>query len=188
MEYEIKQRLSAQIGIGYAQKGIDIGYELFSASIDSENNTVKKSYQFNRDLRLDYISIPLVFQYTLDRKDRFYAVAGFYNSIAVQFLIKESLTATNTQTFGSSGSLIGSSESKNWTTDAYAGLFDAGLLAGIGINLPLTKKMVAGIDIRSAVGLINVPKKYEEYGFQSFSDTSKNISLETGIKLQYRLQ
>jgi hypothetical protein len=47
--------------------------------------------------------------------------------------------------------------------------------------------MTIGIDIRSAVGLTNIPKKYDKYGFQSFSETSKNISFETGLKLQYTL-
>ncbi len=44
------------------------------------------------------------------------------------------------------------------------------------------------MDIRSAVGLISVPKKYEEYGFQSFGETSKNIGYETALNLQYLLK
>lgn len=187
MDYEIKQRLSAEIGLGYTQRGIDMEYNLHSTSINSDNNTVKLFYQFNRNLRLDYISLPLTFQYKLDRKERFYVLAGIYNSIAINFLIKESLVTTNQQTFDSNGNYLSSSKSDIWTTDAFANRFDSGLLAGFGINLPLTTKMILGIDIRSAVGLIKVPKKYEDYGFQSFSETSKNISFETGLKLQYIL-
>jgi hypothetical protein len=187
LEWKIKQRLSAEVELGYIQKGIDMEYYLHTTSTNSDNNTVKLSYQFNRNLRLDYISVPLTFQYKLDRKERFYVLAGIYNSIVVNFLIKESLVATNRQTFDSFGNNINSSEDKTLATDAYASLFDSGLLAGIGVNLPLTKKIVIGIDIRSAVGLLNVPKRYKAYGFQSFSETSKNISFETGLKLQYIL-
>jgi hypothetical protein len=188
LDWVLEKRLSAEIGLGYCQKGIDMEYNLNSTSINADNYTVKLSYRFNRNLRLDYIVIPLTFQYKLDRKERFYVLAGIYNSIAVNFLIKESLVATDEQIFDSSGNQLGSSEGKSWTTDAYAGLFDLGLLAGIGVSWPLTKRMAMGIDIRSAMGLINIPRRYEEYGFQSFNKTSKNISFETGLKLYYILK
>src|SRR5690606_7426355 len=155
----IRPRISAQIEIGYTQKGINIGYELHNTSINSNNHTVNLDYHFNRNLRLDYITVPLTFQYSLDQKERFYAVAGIYNSIAVNFLIKESSVITNKQTYTHSGQLIGSSESENWTTDAYANRFDAGLIAGVGVNLPLSKKLEIGMDVRGSLGLIDVPKE-----------------------------
>jgi hypothetical protein len=188
LDWTLNQRFSIELGLGYTQKGIDIEYNLHTTSINSDNNTVKLSYQFNRNLRLNYISVPLTLQYKLDRKERFYVSAGFYNSIVVDFLIKESFVVANRQTTDSFGNNISSSEGKSWTTDAYAGLFDSGLLAGMGVNLPLTKKMTIGLDVRMAVGLTNVPKRYKTYGFQSFSETTKNISFETGLKLQYILK
>lgn len=187
VDYEIRPRISAQIEVGYTQKGINIGYELHNTSFNSNNNTVNLVYQFNRNLRLDYITVPLTFQYRLDQKERFYAVAGIYNSIAVNFLIKESSVITNKQTYTPSGQFVGSSGSENWTTGAYANRFDAGLIAGVGVNLPLSKKLDIGMDVRGSLGLMNVPKGYEKYGFQSFNKRSKNISLESGIKLQYSL-
>lgn len=187
MDLEIRQRLSAEIGLGYTQKGIDIEYNLYSTSINSHNNTVELSYQFKRNLRLDYISIPLTFQYKVGRKERFYVMAGIYNAVAINFLIKKSLVSVNQQTFDSYGN-INTSGSETWTPDAYASLFDTGLLSGFGVNFPVTKKVTAGIDIRGTVGLIDIPKRYEEYGFQSFSETTKNISFETGLKLQYKLK
>lgn len=187
LNWKIKQRLSAELGLGFTQKGIDVEYNLHTTSINSDNNTVKLSYQFDRNLRMSYLSIPFTFQYTLDKKERFYILAGIYNSVVVDFLIKESLVTTNRQTFDPSGTNVGTSEDKSWTKDAYADRFDSGLLAGTGINLPLAKKLIIGIEIRSALGLIDVPKRYKEYGFQSFSETSKNISFETGLKLQYIL-
>ncbi|MEX2567814.1 MAG: hypothetical protein WD431_17840 [Cyclobacteriaceae bacterium] len=79
-------------------------------------------------------------------------------------------------------------ESKSSTNDAYANHFDSGIITGFGLNLPLTKKMIIGIDIRSALGLIRVPENYDEYGFQGFRETSKNIGFESGLKVQYNLK
>lgn len=188
VDYEIRPRISAQIEVGYTQKGINIGYELRNTTINSDNNTVNLVYQFNRNLRLDYITIPLTFQYRLDQKERFYAVAGIYNSIAVDFLSNESSVITNKQTYTPSRQFVGSSESESWSTVAYANRFDAGLIAGVGVNWPISKKLDLGLDVRGSLGLINVPEEgYENYGFQSFNKRSKNISLESGIKLQYSL-
>ncbi len=103
MSYEIKQRLSTEIGLGYTQRGINIQYSRHSTSINSSNNIVKLSYQFNRNLRLDYISIPLTFQYKLDRKEYFYISAGIYNAVAINFLNKESSVTTKRQTFDLTG-------------------------------------------------------------------------------------
>jgi hypothetical protein len=166
VDYQIRSRLSSEIGVGYTQRGIDLEFKQFTSSTNSDNNTVNLSYSFKRNLRLDYISIPITLRYELDKKNRFYVIAGIYNSFAVNFSINESLS----------------------TTAAYASFFDSGLIAGIGFNFPLTKKMTIGLDMRSAVGMISIPKKYDEYGFQSFSSTSKNLSFETGLKLLYVLK
>lgn len=188
VDYQIRSRLSSEIGVGYTQRGIDLEFKQFTSSTNSDNNTVNLSYSFKRNLRLDYISIPITLRYELDKKNRFYVIAGIYNSFAVNFSINESLVTVNRQTLDSSGNMKSMEESKFSTTAAYASFFDSGLIAGIGFNFPLTKKMTIGLDMRSAVGMISIPKKYDEYGFQSFSSTSKNLSFETGLKLLYVLK
>ncbi len=188
VDYQIRSRLSSEIGVGYTQRGIDLEFKQFTSSTNSDNYTVNLSYSFKRNLRLDYISIPITLRYELDKKNRFYVIAGIYNSFAVNFLINESLVTVNRQTLDPSGNMKSMEESKFSTTAAYASLFDSGLIAGIGFSFPLTKKMTFGLDMRSAVGMINIPKNYGEYGFQSFSSTSKNISFETGLKLLYVLK
>jgi len=188
MEWELEKRLSAEMGLGYSQKGIDMKYSMYSTSINSDNATTKLSYQFNRNLRLDYIVIPVNFLYKLGRKERFYVLAGIYHSIATNFLIKTSLIAIEEQTFDSSGQLKTHAVSNSMHKDAYASIFDSGLVGGFGVNFPLTKKLMLGMDIRSAVGIISIPRKYEEYGFQGFNQTTKNINFETGLKLLYLLK
>src|SRR5690606_3056689 len=44
-EFKIKQRLSAEAGLGFTQRGIDMGYNLSSTSLNADNNFVTQSYQ-----------------------------------------------------------------------------------------------------------------------------------------------
>jgi hypothetical protein len=186
VDFELEPRLSGQIAVGYRQKGINMSFGLQNSTVNSDNSMVTLDYRFNRNVRLDYITVPLTLQYQLDQKKRFYGVAGVYNSLAVNFLINESLVATKRQIVGSSGQAV-TSESESQVAVAYANRFDAGLLAGIGLNLPLSRRLDIGVDVRGSLGLLNVPKAYENYGFLGFSKSTKNIGLETGLKLQYTL-
>lgn len=188
LDISLKDRLSVELGLGYSQKEIDMKYNYYSTTINSDNSTTELSYKFNRNLRLDYIVAPVTFQYMIDKKQRFYILGGVYNSFAVNFLIKNSLVITNKKTYDSSGQLSKEEEGKTADPKTYAKIFDAGLIGGVGVNFPLTEKMTIGLDLRAAVGLVNIPGKYEQHGFQSFSESTKNLSFETGLKLLYALK
>lgn len=188
LDIEIKERLSIETGLGYSQKGINMAYSQHSTSTNSDNTEVtEQSYYFNRDLRLDYIVVPVTFQYKIDRNQRFYILGGIYNSFAVNFLIKNSLVTVNRKTYNASGELKTESESNAVDEKTYAKVFDAGLVGGFGVAIPISEKIKIGLDLRSSLGMINVAGKYNEYGFQSFSQNTKNINFETGLKLQYAL-
>ncbi|MDQ3393123.1 MAG: PorT family protein [Bacteroidota bacterium] len=187
MDWEIKNRLSTQVGLGYAQKGINLNYSL-ETTTELPNTTEKLSHRFNRNLRLDYLVIPLTLEYKLDKKERFYVLGGIYNSILVNFLIRESLVETTEQIYFNSDGVSSTSESYQYGFPVtYASRFDSGLLAGFGINWPLTQKWTIGADIRSGIGLISIPRKFDTNGFQSFHERSKNISFETGLNMRYIL-
>lgn len=187
LQWEVKKHFAAQVGLGYSQKGIDMDYKLHSTSTDANGNSVELDYQLKRNLKLDYVVIPITLQYDVGKKERFYVTGGIYNSFAVNFLIKESSVTYNKRTVDASGNTT-TSTGESRDTNAYANIFDLGLLVGLGVNWPLTQKMNLGIDIRSSLGLMSVPARYEEFGFLSFSETTKNISFETGVKLQYILK
>ena len=187
LEYEITQRLSAEIGFGYTQRGIDIEYGFTASDVDSDNNTVNLSYTFNRELRLDYISIPLTLQYKLDNRDRFYLIGGVYTSMAVDLFIKESMVTIDRQFFDPSGNNTRIQRSSHWMSISHINKYDGGFIAGFGMNLPISQKLSVGFDIRTAIGAMNVPRKYEEHGFQSFSESAKNIGLETGLRIRYNI-
>lgn len=106
--------------------------------------------------------------------------------MAINFLIKVSLVTTKRQIVGSSGQAV-TSESESQVAVAYVNRFDAGLLAGIGLDIPLSDRLDIGLDVRGSLGMLNVPKAFENYGFLGFSKSTKNIGLETGLKLQYGL-
>lgn len=187
LDLELEKRLSAEVGLGYSQKGINIKYTRYATSINADNSRAELSYQFNRNLRLDYLVVPVTIQYKLGRQERFYVLGGVYNAIAVNFLIKESLVATNEQFFDPAGQFSQGSTGNAINGAAYANIFDAGLVGGFGVNIPLANKMMIGIDIRSNVGMVSIPAKYEEQGFQSFKQSTKNINFETGLKIIYPL-
>lgn len=193
LDIELKERLSIECELGYSQKGINMKYRQHSTSMNSDNTEVtEQSYYFNRNLRLDYIVVPVTFQYNIDKKHRFYILGGIYNSFAVNFLIKNSLVTVNEKTYYSSGEFNGQlkTETKSNSVDekTYAKIFDSGLVGGFGVNIPLTENIKIGLDIRSTIGMISIAGKYEEYGFQSFSENAKNINFETGLKMQYALK
>jgi hypothetical protein len=188
MEWELKKKLGVEIGLNYCQKGINLDYSLNASSVNADNSITKLSYQFNRDLRLDYLTIPVVFKYKIGKKERLYILAGVYNAVALSFKIKNSTMTTNEEVLAPSGQQQTQAVSASSLTKAYAGIFDSGLVGGFGIAWPLGDNFFIGIDIRTAVGLTSVPRKYEETGFQSFSDRTKNISIETGLKVTYSVK
>jgi hypothetical protein len=188
LDIELKNRLSVECGVGYSQKGIDMKYKQSSNSVNLDNSTTEQSYYFDRDLRLDYIVVPITFQYKIGRKQRFYILGGIYNSFAVNFQITNSLVTISEKTYNSSGQLTNEFKTTIVDDTTFAKIFDAGIVSGFGVNIPLTEKMIIGLDIRSAIGMVSVSGKFEEHGFQSFSENAKNISFETGLKLQYVLK
>lgn len=187
LEIDIRERLSLELGLGYSQKGIDMKYNYYATTTNADNSTTDLTYQFNRNLRLDYIVVPATFQYMLDRKQRLYVLGGVYNAFAVNFLIKNSLVTSNEKTYNPAGQLTYETDARAVEETTYAKIFDAGLVGGFGVNVPLTEKIKIGLDIRTALGLINIPGKHEKHGFQSFSERTKNLSFETGVRLQYDL-
>lgn len=186
MDYKLEPRLSAQIAVGYSQKGISMAFGLQNTTTNSDQSTVTLDYQIHRNLRLDYITVPLTVQYQLDVRERFYVVGGTYHSLAVNFLIKDASLSKNTLTRWPSGAVVASTLERE-TGIAYANRFDTGLLVGLGMELPLSDRLDIGVDLRGSLGLLNVPKAFEHYGFLGFSKSAKNLGLETGLKLQYHL-
>ncbi len=184
---ELGKKWKVEIGLGYSQRGINLNYRLNANAANANNTITKLNFQFNRDFRIDYLTVPTTFQYYLDRKERFYVLMGVYNSIALNFVILNSTSIENRQVVNTAGERLIEFRSTSTVRTAYASLFDSGLIGGIGIVWPLKDQWSVGIDFRSSVGLVSVPKKYKEVRFLSFSRKTKNINFETGLRILYSL-
>jgi hypothetical protein len=188
IEWELKKKSGVEIGLNYCQKGINLNYSFNASNVNADNSITKLSYQFNRDLRLDYLTIPVVFKYKIGKKERLYVLTGIYNAVALNFKIKHSTMTTNEEVLAPSGQQQTQTVSASALTKAYAGIFDSGLVGGFGIAWPLGDNFFIGIDLRTVVGLTSVPRKYEATGFQNFSDHTKNINIEAGLKVTYSMK
>jgi hypothetical protein len=182
INWELNKKWEIEAGLGYCQKGINVVYKLTSQSVNANNTITKISYQFNRDLQLNYITLPAVFKYKVSRNERFYVVGGIYNAIAINFDIDNSTSIKNSLTTNS-GQAILESYSTSTYTKAYANFFDCGLVGGFGLEWPLKNQWSVGIDLRGTMGVLSVPSKFEEHRFLSFSPTTKNINFEAGLRI-----
>jgi len=188
IDWELEKKWNMETGLGYFQKGIDLKYSYNISSVNVNNSVTTISYQFNRDVRTNYLTIPTVLRYKIDRKERFYVLGGTYNAFALNLGVHNSTSINNTIMLSSSGQLQQQSRNELTFTSAYAHIFDFGIIGGFGFDWPLKNRWSVGIDIRGAMGLINVPGRYEEAGFLSFSPKTKNINIETGLKLLYSMK
>jgi Outer membrane protein beta-barrel domain len=179
---EWTKKWNMEIGLNYCQKGLNMKYE-FKENTASSNNTITKlSYEFNRKIHLDYLTIPFVFRYKLEKSGRFYVSGGTYHAIAINFKIINSTSIVDREVVSSSGQPVTLSKETHTVTNAYADLFDSGLIGGFGMDWPMRNWKV-GIDFRGSVGLTRVPKKYDDVGFLSFGPNTRNINFEIGLKV-----
>lgn len=190
LNQEISPKLVMEVGLGYSQKGIDISYQLSTTEGHNDQTVLVTDYQFNRNLRLDYLMVPVTFHYKIGKagKERFYLLGGIYNSVALAFLINKSSVRLDELIYSSAGDLVVQQTSEMTDDTTYARLFDTGLVGGFGFNLPITEKIILGIDLRSYLGLVNVPGKYQEHGFQDFDRDTRHINFEPGVQVIYGLR
>jgi hypothetical protein len=174
-----------ETGLGYAQRGIDLNYSSSSRTVDSESITVANN-QFKSNLRINYITLPVLCKYYLDTKQRFYIAGGIYGALAMPFRYSaiHRTTSITTSIFSSSTSQF---ISETYPTKMYVHRLDVGLVGGLGSEFPLKNNWSIGFDIRINSGLTRVPAKYEEYGFSFFSPNTRNLTIETGVKIFYAL-
>ena len=180
MEFKITKRFSVEHGVSYVQKGIDMN---FSSPI--ETSTAHGTYSFVRSISTNYISTPLVARYYLDRKGRFYVLGGWYDAFAVSSKVKEaSSSGTEVITTGETP------QTARWATretSIKTNVIDGGLIAGAGFSLPVGERFLIGLDARINVGLIRLNGDSSRDNYLGLSQSSKNINLETGLRLAYVL-
>lgn len=177
IEWKLTDRWNIESGINYAQKGINLSYNYRTTYTNTSSQEVELNHHARRDLRLNYLTLPVVFKYKLDAKERFYIAAGVYHAIAIDMKSKAAYNKTVMVTEGVGQTSISE------PLKLYGGLFDAGLVAGAGVEWPLKNKWVVGADVRGNMGIVQVPRDYNEYGFTGFSESTRNINIETSLRI-----
>lgn len=182
LSWKLKEKLQLDAGAGYVQKGINLHYTS-TTTTEADFQVTRTTVDFVRDLRSEYLSIPVVVRYKLGRQERFYILGGIYNAIGLKFRINKAVITERRETTGRTGiPLITTSESG--ITGSEGRRFDAGLTAGAGVEWPLSTRWRAGFDLRANAGLINLPAADNEQFFD-FKLQARNINVESGIRLMY---
>lgn len=177
IEWKLTDRWNIESGINYTQKGINLSYRYTTTYTDNNNREVMLSHHAKRDLRMNYVTLPVVFKYKLDKQERFYLAAGIYHAVAMDMKNKTSYNKTVLATQGLEQ--ISISE----PTKFYANLFDAGVIVGAGVEWPIQNKWTIGFDVRGNLGVIQVPHDYEEHGFAGFNESTRNVNIESSLKI-----
>lgn len=181
LDIALTKRLSLEPGISYVQKGIDLNYSQASATGNTQN-----TYSFRRSINTDYISIPVVVKYYVDRHQHFYVAAGIYDAFAVKTKIKDATSTHTTTTTLESGFPTFATSTYTWTA-IDTRVIDCGLVGGLGFNLPVSSRFSLGIDARVNVGMVNVKGNSSDASYLNFSSSTKNINLEAGLRAAYTL-
>jgi hypothetical protein len=174
IDYSINDRCAIEMGVGFTQKGIDLNYNSTS-HYTNNNGAVTDKITVKRDFRLNYLTAPVLIKYKLGAKKKYYLAAGAYTAYLLNGKISD--VDKRTITYGNI-----KQESVEVLTQGYAHHLDLGLTGGAGVELPINQKWSVAFDVRLNLGMVNVPADYTKYNFFSFSRTTKNINLETGLK------
>jgi len=177
IEVKLSTHWSLETGMGYSQKGIDLEY----STTTFPDGMITETRAYSRDIDLDYLTFPAVFRFHPGKTGKFYTLSGLYAAVLVrQDGLAHSVIHREID-IPDLNPEISTLHSRESDIDVHQA--DMGLVLGMGYAWPVKNKISIGLDIRMNMGLINIPSNYEERGFMSFSSTSKNLNLETGIRI-----
>lgn len=142
VEYFVCKHLSIKSGLAYERKGAQTYRYPMDDIIDGywpPNNMDKK-------MNFDYLTLPILGSFSTKGKIKFYMDAGIFLGFLVS---QKDIIAAD----GSNPELINNN---------YAAVrkLDFGLSLGLGLRMPLTKKLLLDFGLCNNTGLINVNKTY----------------------------
>lgn len=174
--YDTEGKWAVSMGLLYTPKGADYTGSVKDSS-DTKNGMATYSYQ---DVT-NYIDIPLLVHYNFSpntSKFRPYATLGIYTGIRLS-----GKTTLDYSFKGSVGSKADSSYSISPEVRNYYDRtnVDYGVVAGVGANLDITKKLILGVDVRYNAGVVDI----REVRLANTSQRNNNINVL--VSLGYRL-
>ncbi len=136
-QYNFQEKYAIRTAISFERKGSRTS----TTTIDN-NGEIIAVLPTNQNF--DYLNIPVLFQVNFGKRIKYFVNAGAFFA----YLIKQSVVASN-------GTSLSGSNTSN--TNLYK-RSDAGVVAGLGISIPLKEKYALSFEIRNNLGLLNVNK------------------------------
>jgi hypothetical protein len=186
-DYVLDKNWDLEIGIGYCQKGIDLNYHSTSHT-ESNGNTIVTRESVIKNFRSNYITLPAAIKLKLGAKKHFYLTGGVYTAFLLKMNINKETNAKDVMTYDTNHLFISEMKSEDHFNEGYLHRIDFGLTGGAGFEIPLNDKWSFGLDMRINKGFVNLPANYSKHHFFNFSSTTKNINMESTIKIAYSLR
>lgn len=142
-QYNFTRMAALRVETNYEQKG-DVYYSIYGYD---NANAFRESYAYDR---LRYINIPVTARLSFGRNVRFFVNAGMYAGVQVH---SQRITSDVTYTPVVDVVLRDRTHTENITKDVTRG--DAGVVAGLGVFLPVGNRAAFTIEARNNTGFIN---------------------------------
>ena len=135
-KYYISNKIAFRTGLGFEDKG----YQFKNATFTDPGGNPIGTGKFQHHLQ--YITIPVLAEFTFGKKVQPYINTGFYFGILAK--------AQDISKF--------QSDKVKSDVTQYINRFDMGFVVGAGINVPIKEKFLFNIDIRNSIGFLRTNK------------------------------
>lgn len=158
IENKLNEKLALELGLNYEQKGINLEYKSHTDTRSGDERTEEWRY-YKRDIRNDYLLVPLIAKYKFNAVSRFYVTGGIYTGFLINTvgLEEDSIKSVITSDYylNSRMNRLDQEASKDLTS-----VLDAGIVLGGGASLPLGDHFALNVDARLNVGVLKVDRNY----------------------------
>ncbi|MEN9742212.1 MAG: hypothetical protein RLZZ65_17 [Bacteroidota bacterium] len=135
-EFRLTQKFTLQTSLGVDRKGaLSKGFVS-----DTLGNTIG---DYKNHVQFDYIVLPVLLRYHFGKQQQFFVNAGPY----LGYLFRQN-NKVKSDLF----------QDYSYSDQAYFKQLDAGVTAGIGMNIPLNEELVLSVECRDNLGISNISK------------------------------
>lgn len=138
-QYNFNKIISLRTNISYERKGDKIGTakHIYYLNFDPNPTEIDKTVE----LRYEYLTLPILVRLNFGKKIKYFVNAGPYFG----YLIKDSEIIK----WDNHPSIVGDF---TWLDKRY----DIGISTGLGLSVPIEKKIAVSLEVRDNLGLLNI--------------------------------
>lgn len=207
--YKLTDNLNAQLGIGYAGRGMDLHDEgsVYTSQINGTSETILYgNFSYNRKVKTNYLSVPITLKYYVGLKHRFFVTAGTYFDFLLSSKVYGDQNYTRAMDVVTDGvvqtSILAMGESHFDDQDAHTAKLDFGLTYGAGVEFPIDSRVNFIFTMNMNHGLLQIDGKYENEtrvlpvtsgfvvvhnNYYGLNSNAKNLTLTANIGITYQL-